>query len=59
MKYILLIMIWTGSDVQGSYTGPYISQISCVTEGDKLNTFLKSRLKEKDYKLLCVKKGDV
>jgi hypothetical protein len=52
-------MIWTGSDVQGSYIGPYISQVSCVTEGDKLNTFLKSRLKEKDYKLLCVKKGDV
>ena len=59
MKYILLIMIWTGSDVQGTYLGPYYTQLSCHTEGEKFNDFLKTRLKEKDYKLLCVKKGDI
>jgi hypothetical protein len=52
-------MIWTGSDVQGTYLGPFTSHLMCENSGEKINKFFETRLKPKDYKLMCVGKGDI
>jgi hypothetical protein len=59
MKYILLIMIWTGNGVNGTYLGPFSSHMMCENSGETINKFFETRLKPKDYKLMCVGKGDI